>query len=193
MEILQIVNKPGKSPEQFSETGYGYDNNPEEFPEEQFSIEELRRRLEQYSGTHSESEDIAQYAEAGGQYLWYGGEVEYETEEFDFWFKFLGDRNSQWWMLMSNAFNQGGRETLKSVCFSEEYVLKLMSQLDDFIESEEMRKSGIQSDMTIRIDDYLIRRAEKFSEKVGMPVSKVVADYFATLNLDPLQPWQIQR
>ncbi len=175
METLQTVDKLDKNP--FSETEYRYDNNQDRFPEEQYSIEKLRRRLRQYSGTHAESEDIAQWAGAG--YLWFMEEAESETGESEFLCDILGDMEAQWEMLMANAFDQGGREAVESVRFPEKYVSEWMSQIDDFLGKSEMR-----TELTLRIDRHLVRQAEIFSEKSGVSVSTLVANYFASLDPD---------
>lgn len=41
----------------------------------------------------------------------------------------------------------------------------------------------MQTKLTLRLDEELIRRAKKYSEKRGKSVSQIVADYFALLLL----------
>ena len=36
----------------------------------------------------------------------------------------------------------------------------------------------MQTKLTLRLDDWLIRKAKRFSKKTGKSVSKIVADYF---------------
>jgi hypothetical protein len=40
----------------------------------------------------------------------------------------------------------------------------------------------MQTKLTLRLDDRLIRKAKRFSRKTGKSVSKIVADYFEKLD-----------
>ncbi len=40
----------------------------------------------------------------------------------------------------------------------------------------------MQAKLTLRLDDWLIRKAKRFSKKTGKSVSKIVADYFEKLD-----------
>lgn len=40
----------------------------------------------------------------------------------------------------------------------------------------------MQTKLTLRLDDRLIRKAKRFSKKTGKSVSKIVADYFEGLD-----------
>jgi hypothetical protein len=40
----------------------------------------------------------------------------------------------------------------------------------------------MQTKLTLRLDEGLIRRAKRFSKKTGKSVSKIVADYFEKLD-----------
>jgi hypothetical protein len=40
----------------------------------------------------------------------------------------------------------------------------------------------MQTRLTLRLDDWLIRKAKRFSKKTGKSVSNIVADYFETLD-----------
>ncbi|GKT06741.1 DUF6364 family protein [Desulforhabdus sp. TSK] len=40
----------------------------------------------------------------------------------------------------------------------------------------------MQTKLTLRLDDWLIRKAKRFSKKTGKSVSKIVADYFEKLD-----------
>ncbi len=166
------------------------DDNPDRFPEEQYTIEELRRRLERYSGTHAGSEDIARWAGTG--YLWFMEEAESETGESEFLCDILGDMEAQWEMLMANVFDKGGKEAAEGLGFPGNYVSEWISQIDDFLGKSEMRKSDMQTELTLRIDWHLVRQAEIFSEKSGVSVSNLVASYFASLDPDMLQAGQSQ-
>ncbi len=39
----------------------------------------------------------------------------------------------------------------------------------------------MQTKLTLRLDDWLIRKAKRYSKRTGKSVSKIVADYFETL------------
>ncbi|MBC8179916.1 ribbon-helix-helix domain-containing protein [candidate division KSB1 bacterium] len=39
-------------------------------------------------------------------------------------------------------------------------------------------------ELTIKLEKNLVQRAKKFSKKTGVPISKLVADYFAKLDMD---------
>ena len=39
-------------------------------------------------------------------------------------------------------------------------------------------------ELTVKLDENLVQRAKKFSKKTGIPISKLVADYFAMLDVD---------
>ena len=39
-------------------------------------------------------------------------------------------------------------------------------------------------ELTVKLDENLVRRAKKFSKQTGIPISKLVADYFAKLDAD---------
>ncbi len=43
----------------------------------------------------------------------------------------------------------------------------------------------MQTKLTLRIDDELIRRAKSFAKKAGKSVSQMVADYFASIEDKP--------
>lgn len=43
----------------------------------------------------------------------------------------------------------------------------------------------MQTKLTLRLDDGLIRKAKRFSKKTGKSVSKIVADYFDKLDVPP--------
>lgn len=43
----------------------------------------------------------------------------------------------------------------------------------------------MQTKLTLRLDEELIRRAKQYAEKTGKPVSRIVADYFALLDVGP--------
>ncbi len=43
----------------------------------------------------------------------------------------------------------------------------------------------MQTKLTLRLDDELIRRAKRFSKKSGKSVSRIVADYFERLDAPP--------
>jgi hypothetical protein len=43
----------------------------------------------------------------------------------------------------------------------------------------------VQTKLTLRLDDELIRRAKAYAKKTGKPVSRIVADYFALLDVGP--------
>ena len=43
----------------------------------------------------------------------------------------------------------------------------------------------MQTKLTLRLEDELIRKAKKFSEKTGKSVSMIVADYFEKLDVPP--------
>ena len=43
----------------------------------------------------------------------------------------------------------------------------------------------MQSKLTLRLDEGLIRKAKAFSKKTGKSVSKIVADYFEKLDAPP--------
>jgi len=38
--------------------------------------------------------------------------------------------------------------------------------------------------LTLRLDDHLIRKAKEYSDRSGKSVSKIVADYFALIETD---------
>ena len=40
----------------------------------------------------------------------------------------------------------------------------------------------MQTKLTLRLDDRLVRKAKRFSKKTGKSVSKIVADYFEKLD-----------
>lgn len=40
----------------------------------------------------------------------------------------------------------------------------------------------MQTKLTLRLDDWLVRKAKRFSKKTGKSVSKIVADYFEKLD-----------
>ena len=40
----------------------------------------------------------------------------------------------------------------------------------------------MQTKLTLRLDDWLIRKAKRFSRKTGKSVSRIVADYFEKLD-----------
>ncbi len=40
----------------------------------------------------------------------------------------------------------------------------------------------MQSKLTLRLDDYLIRRAKTYAQRSGKSLSQMVADYFALLD-----------
>jgi len=44
----------------------------------------------------------------------------------------------------------------------------------------------MQTKLTLRLDERLIRKAKKFSRKTGKSVSKIVADYFEKLDIPSL-------
>ncbi|MBN1637386.1 MAG: hypothetical protein JW866_00340 [Ignavibacteriales bacterium] len=39
-------------------------------------------------------------------------------------------------------------------------------------------------ELTLKIEENLVKQASRFSNKTGIPISKLVADYFAQLDLD---------
>ena len=39
-------------------------------------------------------------------------------------------------------------------------------------------------ELTLKLDENLIGRAKRFSKQTGIPISKLVADYFAMLDVD---------
>ena len=39
-------------------------------------------------------------------------------------------------------------------------------------------------ELTLKIEENLVKQASRFSSKTGIPISKLVADYFAQLDLD---------
>jgi hypothetical protein len=125
METLQSVNQFGK-----------------------YTVEELRRRLGRYSGTHAESEDIARWAGAG--YLCFMEEAESENGESEFLCDILGDIEAQWEMLTANAFDQGGKEAADYISFPENYISEWISQIDEFV-----GKSDMQTELILRIDRHL--------------------------------------
>lgn len=43
----------------------------------------------------------------------------------------------------------------------------------------------MQTKLTLRLDEGLIRKAKRFSKKTGKSVSKIVADYFENLDVPP--------
>ncbi len=43
----------------------------------------------------------------------------------------------------------------------------------------------MQTKLTLRLDDRLVRKAKRFSKKTGKSVSKIVADYFEKLDAPP--------
>lgn len=43
----------------------------------------------------------------------------------------------------------------------------------------------MQTKLTLRLEDELIRKAKKFSKKTGKSVSMIVADYFEKLEVPP--------
>jgi hypothetical protein len=43
----------------------------------------------------------------------------------------------------------------------------------------------MQTKLTLRLDDELIRKAKRFSKKTGKSVSGIVADYFDKLDVPP--------
>jgi hypothetical protein len=43
----------------------------------------------------------------------------------------------------------------------------------------------MQTKLTLRLDDGLIRKAKRFSKKSGKSVSRIVADYFDKLDVPP--------
>lgn len=43
----------------------------------------------------------------------------------------------------------------------------------------------MQTKLTLRLDEGLIRKAKRFSEKTGKSVSRIVADYFEKLDVPP--------
>ena len=43
----------------------------------------------------------------------------------------------------------------------------------------------MQTKLTLRLDEGLIRKAKRFSKKAGKSVSKIVADYFEKLDAPP--------
>lgn len=169
METLQPVNKFGKN------------------SDEEYTFEELRRRLEQYSGTRAESEDISRWAGAG--YLQFMEDAESEPE---FLYEILGDIDAQWEMLTANAFDRGGKEAAESISFPKKYVSEWISELDGFAAKSENRKADMQAELILRIDRHLVRQAEIFSEKSGISLSKLVADYFASLDPNVLKAGQSQ-
>ena len=42
-------------------------------------------------------------------------------------------------------------------------------------------------ELTLKIEEPLVEQAKKFSKKTGVPISKLVADYFALLDLDSVK------
>ena len=42
-------------------------------------------------------------------------------------------------------------------------------------------------ELTLKIEEPLVEQAKKFSKKTGIPISKLVADYFALLDLDSVK------
>jgi len=42
-------------------------------------------------------------------------------------------------------------------------------------------------ELTLKIEEPLVEQAKKFSKKTGIPISKLVADYFALLDLDSIK------
>jgi len=42
-------------------------------------------------------------------------------------------------------------------------------------------------ELTLKIEENLIDQAERFSKKTGVPISKLVADYFALLDHDSIK------
>jgi len=101
-------------------------------------VDELRKRLNQYSsGSHSASEDIANWAGAG--FLYFMEEAEYETPESEFLCDILGDIEAQWEILTANAFDQGGKEAVYFAAFPEHYISEWIAETDSFIAEKECR------------------------------------------------------
>ena len=42
-------------------------------------------------------------------------------------------------------------------------------------------------ELTLKIEENLVNQAKKFSDKTGIPISQLVADYFALLDLDAIK------
>jgi len=42
-------------------------------------------------------------------------------------------------------------------------------------------------ELTLKIEENLVNQAKKFSNKTGIPISQLVADYFALLDLDSIK------
>ena len=40
----------------------------------------------------------------------------------------------------------------------------------------------MQTELTLRLDAHLIQRSKSYSEKIGKPISQIVADYLALLS-----------
>jgi hypothetical protein len=45
----------------------------------------------------------------------------------------------------------------------------------------------MQTKLTLRLDDWLVRKAKRFSKKTGKSVSKIVADYFEKLDAPSIE------
>jgi hypothetical protein len=43
----------------------------------------------------------------------------------------------------------------------------------------------VQTKLTLRLDEHLIRKAKRFSRKAGKSLSRLVADYFTVLEAKP--------
>ena len=43
----------------------------------------------------------------------------------------------------------------------------------------------MQSKLTLRLDQSLIEKAKRYSQKIGKPVSRIVADYFRSIDNAP--------
>ncbi len=94
----------------------------------EYTIDELERRLKAFSGCHSESKDLVQWAGSG--YLFFLEESDDDSEDSKFLYEILGDIEAQWEMLMANTFDKEGQEGISKLALPRRYVNRWLDQID---------------------------------------------------------------